>query len=80
MMAVESVAHGIPEIAQQVEAIGNLDRLRSPDSNAVGIGAGPVAGDDLDAGMGLQPGGDGLGRGSRSIGRLARSRSTIRVP
>ena len=82
MMAVESVAHGIAEIAQQVEPVGNLDRLRSPGANAVGIGAGPVAGDDLDAGMRLQPGGDGLGlrSGSRSIGRLARSRSTIRVP
>ena len=80
MMTVESVAHGIAQIAQQVEPVGNLDRLRSAGANAVGKGTGPVAGDDLDAGMRLQPGGDGLGRGSRSIGRLARSRSTIRVP
>src|SRR3954447_21842369 len=62
MVAVESVAHGIAQIAQQVEAIGNLDRLRSAGANAVGEGAGAVAGDDLDAGMRLQPGGDGLGR------------------
>ena len=61
MVTVESVAHGIAEIAQQVEPVGHLDRLRSAGANAVGIGAGPVAGDDLDAGMRLQPGGDGLG-------------------
>jgi hypothetical protein len=60
-MTVESVAHGIAEIAQQVEPVGDLDCLRSPGPNAVGIGAGPVTGDDLDAGMRLQPGGDRLG-------------------
>jgi hypothetical protein len=80
MMAVESVAHGIAEIAQQVEPVGNLGRLWSAGPDTVSIGAGPVAGDDLDTGMRLQPGGDGLGRGSKSIGRLPRSRSTIRVP
>ena len=61
MVTVESVAHGVAQIAQQVEPVGNLDRLRSAGTNAVGKGTGPVAGDDLDAGMILQPGGDGLG-------------------
>ncbi len=60
MVTVESVADGVAEIAQQVEAVGNLDRLRSAGPDTVGIGAGPVAGDDLDAGVCLQPGGDGL--------------------
>ena len=62
MVTVESVAHGIAQIAQQVEPVGHLDRLRSAGANAVGKGAGPVTGDDLDAGMRLEPGGDGLGR------------------
>ena len=65
MMTVESGAHGIAQIAQQVEAVGHLDRLRSAGANAVGKGTGPVAGDDLDARMILQPGGDGLGTAIR---------------
>ena len=36
-------------------AIGNLDRIRSTGPHAVGMAAGPIAGDDLDAGMRLQP-------------------------
>src|SRR4051812_18176531 len=66
MVTVESVTHGIAQIAQQVETVGNLDSIRSAGANAVGKGAGPVAGDDLDAGMRLQPGGDGL---SRAVGQ-----------
>jgi hypothetical protein len=61
MVTVESVAHGIAQIAQQVEPVGHLDLLRSAGANAVGKGAGLVAGDDLDAGMILQPGGAGRG-------------------
>jgi hypothetical protein len=44
-----------------VEPVGNLGRLWSAGPDTVSIGAGPVAGDDLDTGMRLQPGGDGLG-------------------
>ena len=53
MMTVESVAHGIAQIAQQVEPVGHLDRLRSAGANAVGKGAGPVAGNDFRTGGAL---------------------------
>src|SRR3954468_12817930 len=70
-MTRESAAPGIAQIAQQVEAVGHLDRLRSAGAHAVGKGTGPVAGDDLDAGMRLQPGGDGLGTAvGKQIDRL----------
>ena len=65
MVTVESVAHGVTQIAQQVEPVGHLDRLRSAGANTVGEGTGPVAGDDLDARMILQPGGYGLGTAVR---------------
>ena len=82
MVAIESVAHGIAEIAQQVEPVGHLDRLRSTGANAVGVGAGAVTGHDLDTGVRLQPGGDGLGLaiGQQVDRRFSRSRSTMRVP
>jgi hypothetical protein len=41
--------------------IGNLDRIRSTGPHAVGIVAGPIPGDDLDAGMRLQPRLDSFG-------------------
>jgi hypothetical protein len=41
--------------------VRDLDRLRRTAASAVGIGAGSVASDDLDAGTGLQPGGQGIG-------------------
>jgi len=43
-------------------AVSDLDRLRSPLPRAIGIGAGAVATNDLDAGMRPQPGGEGLRR------------------
>jgi hypothetical protein len=44
-----------------MKAVGHLDSLRSASPGSISVGAGPIAADDLDAGMGLEPGEDGLG-------------------
>jgi hypothetical protein len=44
-----------------VPPVGDLDGLRSAAGGAVGTGPGTVAADDLDAGMVVQPGGQGVG-------------------
>jgi hypothetical protein len=46
---------GLGEVLPQVEPVGDLDRLRCPGAGAVGVGAGAVTADDLDAGMSRQP-------------------------
>lgn len=42
-------------VAQEVEAVGDLDCFWRTLADAVGIGAGPIACDDLDARMSLEP-------------------------
>lgn len=49
------------QVAQQVPAVGDLDRLRGALTGAFGIGAAAVSADDADAGMPAKPGGDGVG-------------------
>ena len=60
-MLAKNACQGVAEIAQQMPAIGNLDRIRSTGPHAVGIVAGSIAGDDFNAGMRLQPRLDSLG-------------------
>jgi len=55
-MPVENAGQGIAEIAQKMPPICNLDCVR---------------GDDLDAGMGFQPGGDGLPVAIKSAGGIS---------
>jgi hypothetical protein len=80
-MPIKSSCHGIVEVAQEMPPIADLDRIRSAGSDAVGA----ITGDDLSAGMRLQPSRDRVATvspwrsGRRSIGRL-RSRSTMIVP
>jgi hypothetical protein len=57
---VERLGQGVAEVAQQVPAVGDLDRLRRAAADAVGVGAGAVTRDDLHAGVGPQPRPDGL--------------------
>lgn len=69
------------QVGSDVPAIGDLGRVRCAVAGAVGVGTGAVAADDLDAGMDVQPLGQGR-RGavvSTSIG-LWDSRSTSSVP
>ena len=58
---VEHLPERVTAVAQQVPAVGDLDRLRRPLADAVGVGTGAVAADDLDAGMALEPGRQRLG-------------------
>jgi hypothetical protein len=55
MMTVEDRLEGVGGVAQQMKTIGDLDRLGSALADAVGIGTGPVTGNDLDTGMLFQP-------------------------
>ena len=61
MLAVNHAADRIAEVAQQVPAIRDLDRLRRALPHAVRIGAGPVARDNLDAWVLAQPRGKRVG-------------------
>jgi hypothetical protein len=48
VMMIEHAAQRIPAVAQQMPAIGDLDGLRRPLAGSIGVGAGPIAHDDLD--------------------------------
>lgn len=58
---VERPGQGVAEIAQKVPVIGDLHCGRCAATDAVGVGARAVARDNLDAGVALEPGCDGLG-------------------
>jgi hypothetical protein len=63
---------GVREVAEQVPAIGDLDRVRCPDAGALGVTAGAVSADDLRAGMSAQPVGEGVRKSIREqVHRLA---------
>ena len=55
MTACHDALQGGAQVAEQVPAVGNVGRVRSPCSHPIGEGAGAVASDDLDAGMAAQP-------------------------
>ena len=54
-MAVENPGQSIAEVAQKMPAIHDLDRGWSAGPHTVGVGPGPVTGNDLHARMRLQP-------------------------
>jgi hypothetical protein len=58
---LEQLAH----IGQDVEAIGNLDGIGRALTRTVGVGAGTIAADHVDAGVLTQPGCQALGRAVR---------------
>ena len=60
MVAIDNGLHCIPEIAKQVPAIRNLNRIRCALANAICIGSRAIARDDLNAGILAQPVGDCL--------------------
>jgi hypothetical protein len=61
IVSVTKCLDGLPQIAQQVPSIGDLDGARSTMTDTVGIGARTIAGDDLDTWAITKPGGDGGG-------------------
>src|SRR5215203_5313588 len=62
MMVIEYTAERITAVAQQMPPVGDLNGLRRSLAGSIGVGAGPIADDDLDRRMVLEPRGQGLGR------------------
>ena len=60
-MPVTQGLDSLAEVAEQVPSIGDLDGIRGTLPDAIGVGAGMIAGDDLDARPVPQPGGNGGG-------------------
>ena len=65
-MAVTKSLDSFSEIAEQMPSVGDLNSAWSALTNTVGIGAGTIASDNLDAWAVAQPGGD---TGSLAIGQ-----------
>ncbi|SEU47638.1 hypothetical protein SAMN05421811_13028 [Nonomuraea wenchangensis] len=61
-MAGDGAFDGLTEVAPQVPPVGDLGGVRRAPGDAFGVGAGPVAADDLDPRVGAQPCGQGVGR------------------
>jgi hypothetical protein len=57
VLTIDDGSNGITEIAQQVPTVSDLNRVRRPLADTVGVGAGAVARDDLDTGVLAEPGG-----------------------
>ena len=60
-VALENADQRVAEIAQEVPAVRDLLGLGRSLARSLGVGAGPIAGDHLDARMGLEPRRHGLG-------------------
>jgi hypothetical protein len=60
--AVEQPLQSLTEIPEYMPAVGNLNRIRSSSTDPTRILFRAVAGHELDTGILLEPGGDGLGR------------------
>lgn len=54
-MAVDDALEDVAQIAQEMPSVGDLNGLRGTASRALGIAAGPITGDHLDAGVLLEP-------------------------
>jgi hypothetical protein len=52
---VGQILHGVTEVAEQMPSVCHLHCIRCPRTNAVGISASTIMGDDLDTGMSAQP-------------------------
>ena len=61
-MVIEHTAQRITAVAQQMPPVGDLNGPRRSLAGSIGVGAGPIADDDLDRWMVLEPRGQGLGR------------------
>jgi hypothetical protein len=58
---LEDTSEGLVEIAQQVKAVGHLDRLRRTPARSIGVGSGSIASNKFHPRMLTQPGDDRLG-------------------
>ncbi len=69
-------AHRLAEVAQHVPSVGDLDGARRADPRTLGVGAGPVVGEDLHARVRPQPGGQRL---CRPVGQQVHHRVLLEV-
>lgn len=60
-MGTDLLAYRFAQAVPQMPAITNLDRVRERVADGLGIGRRAIPAHDLYAGMGTQPGGQGLG-------------------
>jgi hypothetical protein len=51
MLTIDYGLNGITEVAQQVPTVSNLNRVRRPLADSVGVGAGTVTRDNLNTGV-----------------------------
>ena len=65
MLAAQDALQGVAQVDQHVESIRHLLRGRRALADPLGVRAGPVTSDELDAGMNTQPGREGLIRAVR---------------
>jgi hypothetical protein len=76
MLAVNNGANRITQVAQQVPPVGDLNGIRRPLAGAVCVGAGAIAGNDLNTGMAAQPCGQAFGL---SIGQQVDNRIALQI-
>ena len=60
MLTVDDSPNGITEVAQQMPTVSNLNRVRRPLANTVGVGAGTVTCDGLNNGVLAKPRGQSV--------------------
>ena len=66
MLAREQALERFPQVDEDMPAVGNLGRTGRPATGAVGVGTGPITGDDLHPRVRLEPGRE---RGGRALGQ-----------
>jgi hypothetical protein len=76
----DALLDGLGQVLPQVEAVGDLHRIRRPGPGAVGVGARPVPADHLHPGMSGQPASGWASRPSMRSNGAPVSMSMIRVP
>jgi hypothetical protein len=55
-MAIEDFLYGLPQVLQEVKAVGHLHGVGRATGRSLGIGPAPIPADHLDPRMVLQPG------------------------
>ena len=80
-MPIDEPLHHVAEIAKQMPAICDLDGVWRSAPGPIRIGSSPVANDDFDTGVLLEPGGEGVGVPlGQKVENAPRSRSQTIVP
>lgn len=75
-VTIHHALQGLAEVAEQMPAVGGLHGIRCPLPHGIGVGAGAVAGDNLDPFMALEPGGE---RGRLPVGQEVDDRVALEI-